>query len=110
MSIEDRIERSRAKTLRREAEMGRPREFNEAEALQAAIECFWQHGCEATSVRDLADKMGISAPSIYNTYGGKHALFAQALDRYFGSGRHKICSNRDKLNNVVLESRKYHGL
>ena len=63
--------------------MGRPREFNEAEALQAAIECFWQHGYEATSIRDLADKMGISTPSLYNAYGGKRVLFARALDRYF---------------------------
>jgi TetR/AcrR family transcriptional regulator, transcriptional repressor for nem operon len=62
--------------------MARPREFDEATALEAAIECFWDRGYEATSVRDLADKMGISAPSLYNAYGDKHALFAQALERY----------------------------
>jgi TetR/AcrR family transcriptional repressor of nem operon len=62
--------------------MARPREFDEATALEAAIECFWQRGYEATSVRDLADKMGISAPSLYNAYGDKHALFVQALERY----------------------------
>jgi TetR/AcrR family transcriptional repressor of nem operon len=66
----------------RKAEMARPREFDEATALEAAIECFWQRGYEATSVRDLADKMGISAPSLYNAYGDKHALFVQALERY----------------------------
>jgi TetR/AcrR family transcriptional repressor of nem operon len=33
-------------------------------------------------VRDLADKMGISAPSLYNAYGDKHALFVLALERY----------------------------
>jgi TetR/AcrR family transcriptional repressor of nem operon len=33
-------------------------------------------------VRDLANKMGLSAPSLYNTYGDKHALFVQALERY----------------------------
>ena len=62
--------------------MARPREFDEVTALEAAIECFWHRGYEATSVRDLADKMGISAPSLYNTYGDKHALFARALERY----------------------------
>ena len=66
--------------------MARPRKFNEATALQAAIECFWRHGYEATSVRDLADKMGISTPSLYNAYGDKHALFVNALDWYFGKG------------------------
>ena len=62
--------------------MARPREFDEVMALEAAIECFWDRGYEATSVRDLADKMGISGPSLYNAYGDKHALFAQALERY----------------------------
>ena len=62
--------------------MARPREFDEVTALEAAIECFWQRGYEATSVRDLADRMGISVPSLYNAYGDKHALFVQALERY----------------------------
>lgn len=62
--------------------MARPREFDEVTALEAAIECFWQRGYEATSVRDLANKMGLSAPSLYNTYGDKHALFVQALEHY----------------------------
>lgn len=62
--------------------MARPREFDEATALEAAIECFWQRGYGATSVRDLADNMGISAPSLYAAYGDKHDLFVQALERY----------------------------
>ena len=62
--------------------MARPREFNEVTALEAAIDCFWHRGYEATSVRDLADKMGLSAPSLYNAYGDKHALFVQALEHY----------------------------
>ena len=62
--------------------MARPREFDEVTALEAAIECFWHRGYVATSVRDLADKMGISGPSLYNAYGDKRALFAQALDHY----------------------------
>jgi TetR/AcrR family transcriptional regulator, transcriptional repressor for nem operon len=62
--------------------MARPREFDEVTALEAAIECFWHRGYEATSVRDLAHKMGISGPSLYNTYGDKHALFVQALEHY----------------------------
>jgi TetR/AcrR family transcriptional repressor of nem operon len=63
--------------------MARPREFDEATVLEAAIECFWHRGYEATSVRDLVDKMGISGPSLYNAYGDKRALFAQALEHYF---------------------------
>jgi TetR/AcrR family transcriptional repressor of nem operon len=62
--------------------MARPREFDEASTLDAAMQCFWQRGYEATSVRDLADKMGISAPSLYNAYGDKRELFVQTLERY----------------------------
>jgi TetR/AcrR family transcriptional repressor of nem operon len=62
--------------------MARPREFDETAALEAAIACFWNRGYEATSVRDLAENMGLSAPSLYNAYGDKHALFVQALEHY----------------------------
>src|SRR3984893_9513378 len=62
--------------------MPRPRGFDQATALQAAIDCFWQRGYAATSVRDLATSMGISGPSLYNTFGDKHALFVQALGHY----------------------------
>ena len=78
--------------------MARPREFDEVTALEAAIDCFWRRGYEATSVRDLADKMGISAPSLYNTYGDKHALFVQALERYLNySTRARIKRLKDSL-------------
>jgi TetR/AcrR family transcriptional regulator, transcriptional repressor for nem operon len=62
--------------------MPRPREFDETAALAAAIDCFWQHGYQATSVRDLAASMGISGPSLYNAFGDKHDLFARALEHY----------------------------
>jgi TetR/AcrR family transcriptional repressor of nem operon len=78
--------------------MARPREFDEATALESAIECFWHRGYEATSVRDLAEKMGISAPSLYNAYGDKHALFVQALERYLDqSTRARIKRLEDSL-------------
>jgi TetR/AcrR family transcriptional regulator, transcriptional repressor for nem operon len=62
--------------------MARPREFDETKAIEAAIACFWSRGYEASSVRDLAANMGLSAPSLYNAYGDKHALFVQALEHY----------------------------
>src|SRR5271155_612119 len=71
--------------------MGRPREFSEVAALQAAVDCFWQHGYEATSMRDLAASMGLTAPSLYNAFGDKQALYARALERYLD------CTTRDRL-------------
>ena len=62
--------------------MARLREFNEERALDAAVDCFWQHGYGSTSVRDLADAMGIGGPSLYNAFGDKRALFKTSLERY----------------------------
>ncbi len=66
--------------------MARPKEFDEAAALNAAILCFWSRGYEATSIRDLANAMGISGPSMYNTFGDKRALYKMALDHYVERG------------------------
>lgn len=62
--------------------MARPREFDEEIALRAAVECFWERGYEATSVRDLATRMGITNASLYNAFGDKRSLYRRALGRY----------------------------
>ena len=74
--------------------MPRPREFNEMAALQSAVNCFWQRGYEATSMRDLAASMHMSAPSLYNAFGDKQRLFARALERYVD------CNARDRLRRL----------
>ena len=62
--------------------MARPREFDEAAVLDAAIDRFWRHGYEATSVRDLADEMNIAGASLYNAFGDKRSLYERSLNRY----------------------------
>jgi TetR/AcrR family transcriptional regulator, transcriptional repressor for nem operon len=62
--------------------VARPREFDEEFVLDAAIQCFWNRGYEATSVKDLVAETGITAASIYNAFGDKRALFRAALEHY----------------------------
>ena len=62
--------------------MARPREFDEEAVLDAAVNCFWAQGYEATSVRDLVEKTGITGASLYNAFGDKRALYRKALDHY----------------------------
>ena len=62
--------------------MARQKEFDRNEALQKAMEVFWSHGFEAASIQELVEHMGINRQSLYDTYGDKHALYLQALDRY----------------------------
>src|SRR5215471_8691834 len=63
--------------------IGRPRSFDEAEALDRALEVFWRKGYEGTSLSDLTAAMGITRPSLYAAFGEKEALFRRVLDRYF---------------------------
>jgi len=62
--------------------MARQKEFDREEALQKAMEVFWSRGYEAASIQDLVKHMGINRQSLYDTFGDKHALYLQALDRY----------------------------
>jgi len=62
--------------------MARQKEFDETRALSAATDRFWEYGYEATSVRDLADAMGIAGASLYNTFGDKKSLYRRSLDHY----------------------------
>jgi TetR/AcrR family transcriptional repressor of nem operon len=62
--------------------MARPREFDEGGVLDAAVLCFWSRGHEATSVRDLVEKTGITAASLYNAFGDKRAIYEEALEHY----------------------------
>lgn len=61
---------------------GRPKSFDEAKALDVAVELFWSHGYEGTSVSDLVKAMGVTPPSLYAAFGSKKELYFRALDKY----------------------------
>jgi AcrR family transcriptional regulator len=61
---------------------GRPRGFDADEALERALLVFWERGYEGASLANLTDAMGISATSMYATFGNKEELFRKALERY----------------------------
>lgn len=62
--------------------MARTKAFDEIDALNEAMGLFWMQGYEATSVRDLTGRLGISSSSLYATFGDKHEMFLAALKRY----------------------------
>lgn len=62
--------------------MARAKEFDPDEALDRALDLFWDRGFSATSMQNLVDTMGIGRGSLYETFGSKENLFAEALDRY----------------------------
>ena len=46
------------------------------------MDLFWSQGYEATGMSALCDQMGLGRQSVYNTFGDKETLFAEALSHY----------------------------
>lgn len=70
--------------------MARPKEFDPDVALGAAMEAFWEHGFDATSLADITAATGVKKASLYATYGDKRRLFITALSRYQDEGLERV--------------------
>lgn len=62
--------------------MARTKNFDENQALDAALRLFWAKGYTATSLQDLEKGMGLNRASIYNAFGNKRSLFKKCLSLY----------------------------
>lgn len=62
--------------------MPKTKQFNRAEVLNQTMLVFWQKGYEATSVQDIMRATGLKPGSLYDTFGGKHGLFMEAIAHY----------------------------
>jgi AcrR family transcriptional regulator len=62
--------------------MGRHREFDVNQALDAALAVFWRKGYEGASYTDLTQATGVERPGLYSAFGNKETLFRLALERY----------------------------
>jgi TetR/AcrR family transcriptional repressor of nem operon len=72
---------------------GRPREFDEQEAVQNALAVFRARGYAATSLPDLIEGTQLSRGSLYKAFGDKHQLFLAALDFYIERGIARLTRN-----------------
>jgi TetR/AcrR family transcriptional repressor of nem operon len=61
--------------------MGRPRGFDEDEAVAAAVGLFATHGFAGTSIDDLVAALGVHRASLYRVFGSKRGLYLIALRR-----------------------------
>jgi TetR/AcrR family transcriptional repressor of nem operon len=62
--------------------MGRRREFNVHEALNSAVNVFWERGYTDASVQDLCKAMSINPGSLYAAFGTKQDIFRSAIRHY----------------------------
>jgi AcrR family transcriptional regulator len=58
---------------------GRPRQFDEDEALAAIMQLFWEHGYQATGLSDIIKATGLGKASLYATFGNKQSMYLRAL-------------------------------
>ncbi len=61
---------------------GRPKAFDHEDALDRALDVFWQRGYEGASLSELTEAMAINRPSLYASFGNKEELFRKALEKY----------------------------
>jgi len=80
--------------------MARTREFDERQALTAAMLVFWEKGYDGTSIQDLEDAMGLKRTSIYNAFGNKRALFERVMSCYKESVMASLFAGMDSAPNI----------
>jgi len=61
---------------------GRPRNFDESDALDKASQVFWSKGYDGVTIDDLVAGMGVARPSLYAIFGDKRAIFLRTLRAY----------------------------
>lgn len=90
-------------------QVGRPREFEMDQVLDAAVRVFRERGYNATSIADLRAAMGLTSGSLYKAFEDKRAIYMAALDRYIASRDESIArrlrkadTGREKIFAVLL--------
>ncbi len=61
---------------------GRPRTFDESEALKKATQIFWSKSYDGVAIDDLVAGMGVGRQSLYSVFGDKRTLFLRVLRAY----------------------------
>ena len=61
---------------------GRPKGFIPDEALDRAVEMFWEHGYEGVDVDRIARAVNVTKPALYRAFGDKSTLLLKAVERY----------------------------
>lgn len=62
---------------------GRPRTFDLEKTVMQAMLVFWQCGYNGISINELAARIGVSKPALYDAFGGKAGLYIAALELYY---------------------------
>ena len=76
-------------------------EASVAAVLAAALELFSTQGFRATSLRDIAEKAGLSVGNIYHHFANKEEIYQRLIDTYW----ERLVDPALKLNRIFREAR-----
>lgn len=62
--------------------VGRPREFDPDQVVEAALQLFWAHGFHGVSISDISAAAKVNRRGIYAEFGSKEKLYQRVVDRY----------------------------
>lgn len=88
--------------------MARTREFDPDQALQTAIDVFWEKGYFDATVDEVVRRSGVAKYGIYGTFGTKDELFKKALEQYASDRRQGMQSALLKKGAALPELRKFY--
>ena len=89
---------------------GRPRSFDERDALEKATQVFWSKGYDGVTIDDLVAGMGVGRPSLYAVFGDKRAIFLRVLKMYAerkGASAAKALLSPQSLRDSIVDFLKY---
>jgi AcrR family transcriptional regulator len=61
---------------------GRPQSFDPGEALDRAVDMFWEKNYVGVDVDQIARAVNVSKPALYREFGDKATLLVKAVERY----------------------------
>src|ERR1700727_2290905 len=89
---------------------GRPRSFDERDALEKATRVFRSKGYDGVTIDDLVAGMGVGRPSLYSVFGDKRAIFLRVLKAYAerkGASAAKALLSPQSLRDSIADFLRY---
>src|SRR5438270_4630167 len=85
---------------------GRPKGFIPEEALDRAVEMFWEHGYEGVDVDRIARAVNVTKPALYRAFGDKSTLLLRAVECYaetYSTPRKAACQEEPDIHKGVTD-------
>lgn len=89
---------------------GRPKQFDADAALDAVTAILWREGVRGVSLNEIARLAGVSKPLLAQAFGGKDAMVARALERYYEDIGRRGAAALDRAGDGVAAVAAYLGV